>query len=556
MDTSNDYSYVDAAMVWEIRRTARAAHERGLLVAAKWALELLRGIIPERRAQPAPGPAPPTPEDELLEGEMLNLARLAVDEKQHSRALVLLDDAASAKGIFLRIYCQYIVSEKRALREWHALDNKRQQPPKPVNTQVAELFATVEHASDPWLLFLKALFLFRLSRFEETIDCVLLSIAALPWNWSAWMLLMDCVHDPDALNSLLLRLPLPMEHPMVQIFMIRMMNAFSIFGVEELQACEYLLSLPMFPDCLWIMAQCAQGLYNMHQFESADKQFDHILSADPYRIDDFDILADILYAVENKEKLSNIAQFCMVLNKNRPETCYLLGCHYSLRLEHEKSVKYFRRATELDRTFSAAWTMMGIEYIEMENPQAAIESFRRAVDVNPKDYRAWSHLGKAYATLTMYSYALYYTTRAMRLRPDEAECWEDLAHIWELMGRAETAIVCLKQALESEAPHPLQVYLRLATLLSSVDDMAAAAFYAEEAVSMGKIVKAPADQFAKALLAVAEYHAMRPTGDWRKAKEYLERVVNTPGGGDEAQKKAHELLNLVRTKLIMRGGAV
>ncbi|KAF7307334.1 TPR-REGION domain-containing protein [Mycena indigotica] len=543
MNTRQNSSYVDASAVWEIRRTAKAAHARGLLNATKWALDLLRGINPEFRAQPATTPAPPIPEDEELEAEMLNLARLAIDEKQFPRAIVLLDDASSARGLFMRTYCNYIVSEKRALKEWHALDNKRQQPPKPVNNQVAQLYLTVENAIDPWLLFLKALLLFRLQRFEETIDCVLLSLETIPWNWSSWMLLVDCIHDPESLSSLLDRLPV--QHAAVQMFMIRMMNALNTFAADDIPTCNRLLSSQMFPNSLWIRAQFAQGLYIIHDYEAADQQFHHILSADPYRIDDLEIYADILYAVENKERLSSLAQFVLILGKNRPETCYLLGCHYSLRAEHEKSARYFRRATELDRTFSPAWTMMGLEYIEMENPQAAIESFRRAVDVNPKDYRAWASMGKAYGALGMPWYALYYTKRALHLRPHEAESWEDLGHIWELAGKPETAIACLKQALESEAPHPLQIYLRLMQLLITVEDFNAATFYAEEAVATGQAQNVPVEQYAKAMMAVAEHQAMRPTGDWGKARDYLEKIVARVG--DEAiNKRALELLSLLK----------
>ena len=56
-----------------------------------------------------------------------------------------------------------------------------------------------------------------------------------------------------------------------------------------------------------------------------------------------------------------------------------LGNYYSLRAEHEKAVKYFRRATQLDRTYLAAWTLMGHEYVEMKNSHAAIEAYRKAV---------------------------------------------------------------------------------------------------------------------------------------------------------------------------------
>lgn len=42
-------------------------------------------------------------------------------------------------------------------------------------------------------------------------------------------------------------------------------------------------------------------------------------------------------------------------------------------------MKYFKRATQLDRTYLAAWTLMGHEYVEMKNSHAAIEAYRKAV---------------------------------------------------------------------------------------------------------------------------------------------------------------------------------
>jgi Tfp pilus assembly protein PilF len=92
------------------------------------------------------------------------------------------------------------------------------------------------------------------------------------------------------------------------------------------------------------------------------------------------------------------------------------GNHYSLRQEHEKAIKYFRRATQLDRTCLAAWTLLGHEYVETKNAHAAIEAYRRAVDASRKDYRAWHGLGQAYELLNMHQYALHYFQQATALR--------------------------------------------------------------------------------------------------------------------------------------------
>lgn len=106
---------------------------------------------------------------------------------------------------------------------------------------------------------------------------------------------------------------------------------------------------------------------------------------------------------DNRLKLSRLAHEFLALDKDRPEVCCLVGScasstwsaifeaderifignHYSLRAEHEKAVKYFRRATQLDRTYLSAWTLMGHEYVELKNSHAAIEAYRRAVGQRP-----------------------------------------------------------------------------------------------------------------------------------------------------------------------------
>jgi anaphase-promoting complex subunit 8 len=108
------------------------------------------------------------------------------------------------------------------------------------------------------------------------------------------------------------------------------------------------------------------------------------------------VYSNILYVTDNRLKLSRLAHEFLALDKDRPEICCLVGQgmvsgnktyahnlgtgnHYSLRADHEKAVKYFRRATQLDQTYLSAWTLMGHEYVEMKNSHAAIEAYRRAI---------------------------------------------------------------------------------------------------------------------------------------------------------------------------------
>ncbi|KAF8743980.1 hypothetical protein AX14_013382 [Amanita brunnescens Koide BX004] len=578
---------VDAQMVSDIRRAIKESSERGLAVASKWASELLLSIPSSKRmvssgtstfqtstpartrsphgGSPAPShalaqlsatPAALSSEDaeldlESQEEDVLVAARACMDAREFSRAIHLLRECRSTKSRFLSTYCQFIASEKGAQRDWHKLDNNRHQPPVPINTCLQDLLETVKTATDPWLLFLKALFLSRLSRREEAIESALLSILGFPWNWSVWSLLGSCIGDGEELSSLVQLLPLPPSHPLVHMFQIKTLNELHNPSEHELNLCDRLLSRDFFPDSLWIMSLRACVLYHLHDFPQAEDQFERILALNPYRIDDIDVFSNILYVTDNRLKLSKLAHEFLALDKDRPEVCCLVGNHYSLRSEHEKAVKYFRRATQLDRTYLSAWTLMGHEYVEMKNSHAAIEAYRRAVDVNRKDYRAWYGLGQAYELLSMHHYALHYYQHATALRPYDVRLWQAQGICYEEIRRYREAIECLKRALIPADPREITINFKLAKLHQLLDEPAEAIAYHRRVVEVCQTDMRPIQDYSKSSVAVAEYQLQIPDGDLLLAREYLERVA---GSNAEEAGHAGELLKIVKIALEEKRG--
>jgi hypothetical protein len=61
------------------------------------------------------------------------------------------------------------------------------------------------------------------------------------------------------------------------------------------------------------------------EFDEAEAIFDEIYARDPYRVDDIDTYSNILYVMEKRAKLSAMAQKYTELDRNRPETCCLVG---------------------------------------------------------------------------------------------------------------------------------------------------------------------------------------------------------------------------------------
>ncbi|GJE95470.1 TPR-like protein [Phanerochaete sordida] len=590
-----EFTSVDEDVVSALRSAVRDCSERGLTFASKWASELLLAIpaskraaappaafnastparpstqpfrhatpdIHEMDATPLPGlparhpQAPslkvPSPQEQAQEMRLetededsIASARALIDAKEFSRAVHWLKDCKSAKALFMMIYSQYMATEKKAMRDWYKFNNTKNQPTMPVNPHILNLLQLVQNSSDPWLSFLKALFLRRLGRREEAIESALLSIAGYPWNWSTWIVLGECVGDGEELSSLVTLLPLHASHPLVQMFQVKTLNTLNNPSENELSLCDRLLGENFFPRSLWLMSMRACVLYHLHDFGNAEVQFRQILQIDPFRIDDIDVYSNILYVTENRLELSKLAHDFLLIDKDRPEVCCLVGNHYSLRAEHEKAVKYFRRATQLDRTYLSAWTLMGHEYVEMKNSHAAIETYRKAVDVNRKDYRAWYGLGQAYELLSMHQYALYYYQHATALRPYDVRIWQAQGMCYEEMHRPREAIECLKRALIGADPMETTIHLRLAKLYHDEHDYAEAANYHRHVVELCLSANKPVIEYSRSAVHVAQYHLFQGGGDLELAKSYMEKVA---ASNAEEVREAADLLKKIKVSI-------
>ncbi|KAI6033089.1 hypothetical protein F5J12DRAFT_902772 [Pisolithus orientalis] len=569
---------MDLRLVTELHRSIKDCADRGLAVAAKWSSELYlsipqhkRGALcehpttfststPARSRSPQPSlsfvvdspavgtglsiplKAPhyvpiSTSERSACQSQEVDLeqadeaalltAQAFFSSKEFSRVVHVLQGCKSPKAQFLSVYCQFLIGERNTERNWYKNFSDRDQPAIPFNQRLFGHLELVKDTNDPWLLFLKGLFLSRLTRREEAVESIIISLSGYPWNWSAWTLLGQCVGDAQELASLLPLLPFPASHPLVQLFQVKAMNELNSPTENELALCDHLLGDDYFRGNPWVMSLRACVLYHLHDFGQAEKQFENVLSLDPYRVDDIDIYSNILYVTENRLKLTWLAHEFLERDKDRPEVCCLVGNHYSLRGEHEKAVKYFRRATELDRTYLSAWTLMGHEYIEMKNSHAAIEAYRRAVDISRKDYRAWYGLGQAYELLSMHQYALHYYQRATALRPYDVRLWQAQATCYEEIGRTRDAVECLKRALLSAGSQETTLCLKLAKLYEELEEPTEAAAYHMRVVDISRAEGRPIQDYAKSSIYVARHQMVIPGGDLELAKEYLERIAQS-----------------------------
>lgn len=359
----------------------------------------------------------------------------------------------SQKSLFLAMYAKYMAGEKRKNEDSEMVLGPADGTGT-INKELVGLgqsldawFADraakgLEGSNQGWLEYLYGIVLAKGKTEEDAKAWLLRSVHLCPFNWGAWLELEDLLNSVEDLQRIVGHLP---QNLMTLIFHLYASQELDQTSEETHHQLDDLEGI--FPESQFLKTQRALLYHHSSEFDVAESIFSALLHADPHRVDGLDHHSNILYVMGARPKLAFLAQVAVATDKFRPETCCVVGNYYALKSEHEKAVKYFRRALTLDRNFLSAWILMGHEFIEMKNTHAAIESYRRAVDINRKDYRGWYGLGQTYELLQMHLYALFYFQRAAVLRPNNPSMWQAVGACYDSIDRPIQSIKAYKRAL-------------------------------------------------------------------------------------------------------------
>ena len=314
-------------------------------------------------------------------------------------------------------------------------------------TKLAELSHKLREAptqQDGYLLFLHGMLLRKLGMRDQALDTLISSINACPGNWAAWLELAKCFSHHDQVSRYNSLLPTGV----MQRFYLAHVAVEFHHGADDSQTHAKIDELmTLFPASAYLLAQRGLCYYNHRQYEEAEQVFRMLHLHDPESVDYMDVYSNILFVSDNHGELSVLAQACSRTDKYRPETCVVVGNYYGMKNLHEKAILYFQRAIALNASYLSAWTLLGHEYLEVNNAHAALEAYRRALDISHRDYRAWFGLGQTYEMLKMEYYALHYFQKAAELRPGDGRMWSALASVYDALGKKLDSIRCWRRAL-------------------------------------------------------------------------------------------------------------
>ena len=200
--------------------------------------------------------------------------------------------------------------------------------------------------------------------------------------------------------------------------------AAGLFALTRFQCTEALRIFqainPTQRDTVWVLSQMGRAHYEETSYVEAEKVFRRIRELSPSRLDGMEIYTATLWHLRNEVELAYLAHELVDIDRLAPESWCAIGNTFSCQGEHERALRCFERATQLDPTFAYAYTHQGHEHVINEEYDQAQASYRRGIAVDERCYTAWFGLGQVYEKLGQFGEAEKHYRRATSINPSNA----------------------------------------------------------------------------------------------------------------------------------------
>ncbi|KAL5111697.1 hypothetical protein TcWFU_003097 [Taenia crassiceps] len=219
-----------------------------------------------------------------------------------------------------------------------------------------------------------------------------------------------------------------------------------------------------------ILAWAARAHVDAADYPKAHRIFSELRRLEPWQLYGMDLYSTVLWYQEAEQELSQLASDLLTLDRNAPEPWTTAGNYYSLQREHDTAIRFFRRALQVCPTDAYACTLLGHEYISVENLDRAASAFRHALRLDDRSYSARFGLSNVYFKQDYFGLADAHLMRAVSLFPNSSLLLTHLGAIRARIGRLDdepgSAIDCLNRAVSLNPTSPIALYHRACVLSS------------------------------------------------------------------------------------------
>jgi len=215
-----------------------------------------------------------------------------------------------------------------------------------------------------------------------------------------------------------------------------------------------------------------QTLLGKCHFELADYKtsvtyFERVRESDPYRLEKMEYYSTALWHLGQEVALSSLAQELQNIDKLSPVTWCAAGNCFSHQKEHENAIKFFQRAVQVSSDFAYAYTLLGHEYVSIEELEKALSCFRTATRIDPRHYNAWYGMGLTYYKQERYPLADIYYKKALSINKFSPILMCHVAVVQHATNNIDAALDTLNRAISLSPKSALCKFEKASILLTS-----------------------------------------------------------------------------------------
>ncbi len=151
---------------------------------------------------------------------------------------------------------------------------------------------------------------------------------------------------------------------------------------------------------------------------------------------------------ELAEKISEDDKIKAAARKNLAVAYIKRGNAYSELKEHEKAIKDYNKAIELNPNVSQAYYNRGLAYGELKQYEKAIKDYNKAIELNPNDAHSYNNRGTACGGLKQHKKAIEDYNKAIELNPNLTLVYNNRGTVYGKLKEHKKAIGNYNKAIE------------------------------------------------------------------------------------------------------------
>lgn len=224
---------------------------------------------------------------------------------------------------------------------------------------------------------------------------------------------------------------------------------------------------PKHATSTWVLALLGKCHFELAEYREAVKYFAQVRERDPFRLDMLEYYSTALWHLQEEVALSALAQDLQKIDKLSPATWCAAGNCFSHQKEHENAIKFFQRAVQVSPNFAYAYTLLGHEYVLVEELEKALSCFRTAVRLDHRHYNAWYGIGLTYYKQERFQLAEIYYRKALAINRFSPILMCHVAVVQHATNNTNAALDTLNAAISVSPKNPLCKFERASILHSS-----------------------------------------------------------------------------------------